>query len=199
MNIRDSNGGTGTIYIEVPCFDWICNHQAWFDVFYEHVNYFRVSDFGRIFGRVYESGHLFSGQYLYVVADLATVQKPAYASSSSFVLPADFLGTVDQFAGRLKTTRTKKRSSVVWGGASKGVVYTLFMQRAGAEIDYVIDINPAKQGKYLPATGIRVFSPEEVLPQLGSGSGILVMNSNYLEEIRKLTGNRFILYSVDRE
>ena len=25
-NIRESNGGPGKIYIEVPCFDWICKH-----------------------------------------------------------------------------------------------------------------------------------------------------------------------------
>ena len=45
--IRDANGGTGAIYIEVPCFDWICAHRAWFDVFYEHVNYFRLADLAR--------------------------------------------------------------------------------------------------------------------------------------------------------
>jgi SAM-dependent methyltransferase len=32
--IASANGGKGLIYIEVPCFDWICSHRAWFDVFY---------------------------------------------------------------------------------------------------------------------------------------------------------------------
>jgi hypothetical protein len=36
--LKDANGGQGRIYIEVPCFDWICRHRAWFDIFYEHVN-----------------------------------------------------------------------------------------------------------------------------------------------------------------
>ena len=39
--LREANGGRGTIYIEVPCLDWIASHHAWFDIFYEHVNYFR--------------------------------------------------------------------------------------------------------------------------------------------------------------
>lgn len=50
--LRDANGGGGLIYIEVPCFDWILRKRAWFDIFYEHVNYFRLSDFSRMFGRV---------------------------------------------------------------------------------------------------------------------------------------------------
>jgi len=37
------------IYIEVPCFDWICLHRSWFDVFYQHFN-FRLADFDRVFG-----------------------------------------------------------------------------------------------------------------------------------------------------
>ncbi len=71
--IRDANGGRGKIYIEVPCFDWICDRRAWFDISYEHVNYFRLSDFYRMFGTVHDAGHVFNGQYIYAVADLATL------------------------------------------------------------------------------------------------------------------------------
>ena len=56
----------------MPCLDWICKHRAWFDIFYEHVNYFRLTDFQRLFQRIEDSGHLFGGQYLYVVAELAS-------------------------------------------------------------------------------------------------------------------------------
>jgi len=59
LRLKEANGGSGRIYIEVPCFDWICEHRAWFDVFYEHVNYFRLSDFLSMFGTIYESGRLF--------------------------------------------------------------------------------------------------------------------------------------------
>ncbi|HET9943059.1 MAG TPA: class I SAM-dependent methyltransferase, partial [Terriglobia bacterium] len=76
FEIQRANGGEGRIYIEVPCFEWICEHRAWFDIFYEHVNYFRMADFNRMFGTVLESGRLFSGQYLYVVAELASLRRP---------------------------------------------------------------------------------------------------------------------------
>ena len=79
----------------------------------------------------------------------------------------------------------------MWGGASKGVIFTLLMNRAGAGLDTVIDINPAKQGRYLAATGIRVSAPDEVVPRLPDGADVFVMNSNYLREIRESTGGRF--------
>jgi len=61
----------------------------------------------------------------------------------------------------------------------------------------VVDINPAKQEKYLPASGLQVQAPDQVLPGLESGSIILVMNSNYLEEIKSMTANKFTYVSID--
>lgn len=72
-------------------------------------------------------------------------------------------------------------------------------QRAGKPVDFVIDINPAKQGKYLPATGLMVHSPDEALGMIDSDSLIYVMNSNYLEEIRYITGNKFRLIGVGHD
>jgi hypothetical protein len=191
--IRDANGGAGRIYIEVPCFDWICEHRAWFDVFYEHVNYFRLEDFGRLFGSVCSSGRLFGGQYLYVVADLATLHAPVY-SAAAFEFPSDFLATVQTHAARLGR---RAMPSAVWGGASKGVLFSLFMQNAGAAVDMVVDINPAKHGKYLPATGLQVRSPDEAMRLLSPGADVFVMNGRYADEIRKLTGDRFNYVTVD--
>jgi SAM-dependent methyltransferase len=176
--LRDSNGGHGKIYVEVPCFEWICDRRAWFDIFYEHVNYFRLDDFHRMFGHVYESGHLFSGQYLYVVADLASVRRPSADKAPNFKFPADFLESVDRYA-----TELKQKQTAIWGGASKGVVFALFMQRAGASVECVIDINPAKQGKFLASTGLQVRSPHEALGTLEPDACVFVMNSNYYDEV----------------
>lgn len=199
-DIRNANGGTGKIYIEVPCFDWICTHRSWVDIFYEHVNYFRLSDFHRMFGSVLEAGHTFGGQYLYVIADLATIKSPAYDAADQVDFPKEFLGPVNQYANRIKGQSADHGSpAAIWGGASKGVIFALFMQRAGAKIDVVIDINPAKQGKFLAATGLRVQSPEEAIPLLTSGADLFVMNSNYLTEIQELTEHRFNYLSVERE
>lgn len=189
-NLRDANSGEGLIYIEVPCFDWISKHRAWFDIFYEHVNYFRLSDFQRIFGRIVASGRLFSGQYLYVVADLATLRYPQASVDDRAILPVDFTAAIT-----LK--RPGSDNAVIWGGASKGVIFALLKARAGQPVSRVIDINPAKQDKYLPATGLQVHSPEAALSCIPLGSTIFVMNSNYLQEIRKMTNNAYRYIGVD--
>ena len=96
---------------------------------------------------------------------------------------------------------TGNRTEQVWppGGASKGVLFALFMQRAGAKVDMVIDINPAKHGKFLAATGLRVWSPDEAMRRLTSGATVFVMNGNYLNEIRELTADRFKYVLVEHD
>jgi hypothetical protein len=190
--LRDANGG-GLIYIEVPCFDWILRARAWFDVFYEHVNYFTLADFSKMFGRVVEGGHLFGSQYLYVVADLATLRPPMSSPADRVKFPEDFL------AMATVAPSDQGELSAVWGAASKGVIYSLLRERCGNPVNVLIDINPAKCGKFVPATGLRVMSPEEGMAALVPGSDIYVMNSNYLEEIRNMTSGRFNLIGVERE
>lgn len=191
--LRDTNGG-GLIYIEVPCFDWILRTRAWFDIFYEHVNYFRLGDFSRLFDRVVESGHLFGGQYLYVVADLATLRPPVSGPGDRLDIPEDFLA-----ATTVAPSDRIGRSCAVWGAASKGVIFSLLRERFGTPVNVLIDINPAKWGKFVPATGLRVMSPEEGMATLAPGSDICVMNANYIGEINNMTRDRFNLIGVERE
>lgn len=196
--IAEANGGSGLVYIEVPCFDWILERKGWFDVFYEHVNYFRLSDFHRMFGKVVDSGRIFGSQYLYIVADLATLREPRFDAADRLAFPSDFCSSIEQFAELLKVTRGEsKLPIVVWGGASKGVIFSLFMKRRGVDVDYVVDINPAKQGKYLASTGYRVSSPEEVIPHLPANALVCVMNGNYLSEIKTATSHKFNYLTVE--
>lgn len=191
-SIVEANGGEGKIYIEVPCFDWICTHRAWFDVYYEHVNYFRLADLHRMFGQVYESGHIFGGQYLYVVANLASLQRPEVIRGEVCNFPADFLSGIGKFAALAQRGR-----SAIWGGASKGVIFSLYLQRAGAAVDCAIDINPSKQNRYMAASGVRICEPAEGMARLNDNDNIFVMNSNYLQEIVEQTRNRFNYIKVD--
>jgi hypothetical protein len=191
--LKNTNGGAGRIYIEVPCLDWICKHDAWFDIFYEHVNYFRISDFYRIFSSVISAGHLFGGQYIYVVADLSELRKPVIDEMNRVKFPESFGNSLDNKVQKCQNQIT------IWGGASKGVIFALYAQRAGYAVNAVIDINPKKQGLFLPATGIKVESPEAALQKLPHGSTILIMNSNYFEEIKAMSGGIFNYVGIDNE
>lgn len=192
--IAAANQG-GQIYIEVPCFDWIIQHSAWFDVFYEHVNYFRLADLRAMFGTVHEAGHLFGGQYLYIVADLSTLCCTPAEAPQPLMLPENFTASLDRAVQIIRGA--PEQGSAIWGASSKGVIYSLALQRAGVAVDRVVDINPAKQGRYLPLSGVRVSSPQEAMDTLPEGANLFVMNSNYLEEIKRMTGGRYVYHAVD--
>ena len=197
-SIAEANGGKGLIYIEVPCLDWITDHRAWFDLFYEHVNYFRLSDFFRLFAKIIDAGSFFSGQYLYVVADLASLCMTPEGDAYAFRLPDDFLQGIDRAFDAM--TKKRDRKHVIWGGGSKGVIFALHLLRRGEVTpDFVIDINPFKQGKYLPVTGLPVLSPENGLLGMARHDAIFVMNSNYFDEIVATAGDNFTYYKVDQD
>lgn len=194
FQLKKANHDAGKIYIEVPCFDWICEHRAWFDIFYEHVNYFRLADFYRLFDKIWSSGRIFGGQYLYVVAELSTLRVPEKDQHHPIKFPQNFTQTLTKY---LDLNRESKVG--IWGGASKGVIFSLLISRYGNPVDAVFDINPAKQNKYLPATGLKVESPQNLFDILPQGSLLYVMNSNYLEEIKKMSYNSYNYVGIDND
>ena len=105
--LKTANGGNGKIYIEVPCFDWICEHKAWFDIFYEHVNYFRLADFKRMFGEVIESGKVFGGQYLCVIAELSSLRIPVIDMNNRINFLSDFTNNFTE-QNRTEQNRTEQ-------------------------------------------------------------------------------------------
>lgn len=189
--LAETNHG-GKIYIEVPCLDWIIAKGTWFDIFYEHVNYFRQDDFLRIFRHV-EVTKLFGGQYLGVVADLRNLQtaekiKTLSSRSCEVKFPSEFCSP---------DIRNATANDVIWGAASKGVIYAIVREKLGVPLASAVDINPAKQGRHLPVTGIPVISPAEFMRQATAKKQVVVMNSNYLNEIRTLTENRFTYRTLE--
>ena len=69
---------------------------------------------------------------------------------------------------------------MIWGGGSKGVAFltTLGLEE---EVEYVVDVNPYKQGMFMPGTGHEVVGPDflrSYRPEL-----VVAMNPVYLGEI----------------
>ena len=105
----------------------------------------------------------------------------------------------DDFTHQIDAPIAVCNRSAVWGGASKGVIFTLLKARAGYAVDAVIDINPAKQGRFLAATGLRVQSPENGLARLKPGDDVYVMSRNYLDEIPAAPADQFNYRMVEHE
>lgn len=83
---------------------------------------------------------------------------------------------------RIRAFHSAGKRVVLWGGGSKAVAFltTLGLQD---EVEFVVDINPFKQGGFLPGTGHVVVGPEHLThfqPDL-----VISMNPIYCEEIRK--------------
>jgi hypothetical protein len=181
--IAAANGNKGLIYIEVPDFNWIIKNQAFFDVFYEHVNYFRPKDFQNTFSNILDQGLLFGDQYQYVIADLSSIQLPPYKieqSSNDDIIEFESLNTL------VKKLKSTSSPIYIWGAASKGVILAMHLIKAGIPIQNLIDINPNKQSKFTALTGIQIISPEQFC-SIGAGSTLIIVNPNYEAEIKGVT------------
>lgn len=69
----------------------------------------------------------------------------------------------------------------MWGAGAKGVVYANMIDPDSEFISDIVDINPDKQGGFIPGSGHMIISPDQ-LPQSGL---LIVMNENYIDEIKK--------------
>jgi hypothetical protein len=89
----------------------------------------------------------------------------------------DHLGHWQQ---RFRQWRRAAKRTVIWGAGSKAVGYltTLHVGDAVAEI---VDINPYKQGMYLPGTGHRIVAPDRLRD--APPDVVIVMNPIYRDEI----------------
>jgi len=184
--IAKANNYKGYLYVEVPTFDWIVEKRAFWDIFYEHCNYFTEQSLGLMFNNAV-TGNLFGGQYIYLWADLSKL-KSSVSSDVRFTRRDSLI-----FQDRLKYYQDflKKHDGLaIWGAGAKGSTFLNLLDKGKNYIKYVVDINPAKQDKYVAGTGHPIFSPA-ILDSIPV-QNILVMNENYLDEIEQTIGARKI-------
>ncbi len=89
--------------------------------------------------------------------------------------------------------KSQKGMNIIWGAGSKGVIFAFHTQRLGCMANFVIDINPVKQGKYIPVTGLPILSPQSI-NQLTRDDVIFILNLNYYDEIKNLVGENAMCY-----
>jgi len=180
---KAATGTTGsTVFVEVPDTERILAEGAFWDMYYEHCAYFTITSMANLASEtglsINDLRHAYSGQYLLLEATPGE-------SSSGFTDAASIVGAATAFASRAEATIERWREEIasarlaLWGATSKTVG---FITATGAAPEVVVDINPAKQGTFLPGSGARIVAPEalvEVDPDL-----IVVMNPIYLDEIR---------------
>lgn len=183
------------VFFELPDVLRVLREGAFWDIYYEHCSYFSAGSLARLFrasGLEIDELYLdYGGQYLVIAAHPA--EGPTVASldleNDMELLARAFEGFGEKCLNRInywQSTMQKIIASgqkmVIWGSSSKGVAF-LTTLKVTSEIEYVVDINPYKHGKYMPGTGQEIVSPQfltKYRPQK-----IIVMNPVYCNEIQE--------------
>jgi len=176
--IAVANSFKGKVFIEVPCFDWIKDKEAFWDIFYEHCNYFTKESLTNMFDD-FEVGELFNGQYIYILADLKNLKK---VIKTKQIVESNKLFN-NSFNNYLKIIKNGKY--VVWGAGAKGVTFLNILDKNKDLIKYAVDINPKKQDKYIAKTSHKIIGIQD-LKQLVLDKeidSVFIMNENYKFEI----------------
>lgn len=177
------------LFLETPCVEWILRNRVFWDFFYEHCSYFFTASLTTALERsgftVEAAQHEFGGQYLWLEA------RPAEAASNGPGRDGGRMcGLARDFAaaeGGLRAALTSRLEALaadgavaLWGAGAKGVTLANLVDPERRRIACVIDLNPSKQGRFLPGTGHPIVACEEA-PRHGVRSAVL-MNPNYYAE-----------------
>lgn len=173
------------IYMEVSSLDWIIEHTAFWDLYYEHCNYFTHESFAAYFNKS-QSGLLFNGQYLYLIADLKDLKTKDQYLASAKKHPLNF-NNFNETINRYRKNLEGKKDIALWGAGAKGVTFANLIDPNLEMISCLIDINPKKQNQYIAKTAHKIISPTEL--KEFALKDILVMNGNYFNEIQSFTSS----------
>jgi hypothetical protein len=180
-------------FFEVPDMDWIIRNGAFWDFCYEHCNYFTRKSISKALVAAGFSirtiSSAFKGQYLWVEAQTgkSKASKVKNESEKRFVDPLiEFCQSertfIHETQKRLRAVKKGNGAIVVWGMATKGVVFSLLADPEGKFIDYCVDINSNKHNCFVPFTARKICGPEQ-LKNENRSIIIIVMNPNYAAEI----------------
>ena len=177
-------GPSGRICIETPDFEWSLATSQMQDFHYEHCNYFTAASLAEAFRQAGLAATnietVFGGQYLWAEAGVSAASVRPDLNAAGAELDAGF------FTRWQRSLAAMAGPVAIWGAGAKGVTFAAEADPAAELLTCLIDVNPNKQGKFVPRTGHPVVAPE-VAARLGIAT-ILVMNPNYRYEIAQHAG-----------
>lgn len=178
------------VYFEVPNVLYSLRDFGVWDIIYEHCSYFSPPSMRHLFERlgyaVDSCEEVYGNQFLSLHASYRNteVSTPHHDITELAGLVYQFGRT---FADKtaywkdvLGPARKGDEKVVVWGAGSKGITF-LNMMTDGKGIDYIIDQNPAKTGKFVAGTGQEIQTPEFLSAY--HPDQVIIMNPLYEEEI----------------
>jgi hypothetical protein len=178
------------VFFQVPEATRIFRSCALEDIYYEHCSYFSHESLRYLFEstgfEVIRLDTAYGGQYLTIEA------RPVLASEGLLRDPADleemkrYTANFEQRAQKRSTqwlmsiNNNKPQRIVLWGSGSKAVALLSLLDQE-VVLEYVVDINPHRQGSYMAGTGQQIVSPEYL--QSYRPDLVMAMNPIYRQEI----------------
>ncbi len=180
------------VYFETPDVAWILRNRVLWDFFYEHCSLFTAQSLTTAFESagfsVSKVDHIFGGQYLWLEADLGDDAPPVTRDPANLPALAHAFCACEKESIRnwdATLTALRQRGKIaLWGAGAKGVTFANLVDPRRERIDCVVDLNPNKQGRYLPGTGHPIVEFHELPPR--DVKSAILMNPNYLAENQTL-------------
>ena len=192
--VRKSIGDRNTVVVfEIPDNTRVLKEQAFEDIYYEHCSYFSPGTLARLFrDSGFEVTDLYceyGDQYLLIEArpiSMASQEIHPFEESVDDVA-ADVQLFTEKIAGKLAywkqyldDAQANQEKVVVWGSGSKCVAFLTTLKTID-KIEYAVDINPHRHGKFIPGVGKEIMAPEFL--KTYQPDKVIVMNAIYQQEI----------------
>jgi SAM-dependent methyltransferase len=193
------------VFFQVPNAGKIMDDMAFWDVYYEHCSYYTRGSLARLF-----TTHGFDVLNVDLEYDEQYVTLEARSGTGKIecaIPPIEDVSALEQAVSRfaeclpawlvlwrrrLRHYKEQNRRVVIWGSGSKGVAFLTTVDLEGL-VEYVVDINPNRQGHYMVKTGQEIVGPgflKGYNPHV-----VIVMNPIYRGEIRA----EMLRHGVDAE
>lgn len=211
----------GQVVVEFPYVRDLVEKTEFDTIYHEHRCYFSVTSAARLFAR--------HGLYLNDVRRVpihggslrltfGTENAPADAVAEILeeerALGIDGFDYYRDFGDRVRNFREAARGKMLeikraghriaaYGAAAKGTILLNYLGLDGRVIDYVVDRNPHKQGKFVPGVDVEIGAPERLMAD--RPDYVLILPWNFRDEIVRQQseflegGGRFIVPIPDME
>ncbi len=196
LSLRETlNGKLDTlVYFEVPNGgEAFRNKFVWF-VMYEAGCFFSAASLARIFRdcgfQVLDVLPALGSSQLEIEAKPSLSPRPYPSEAPDLIaevdeevesFAAEHASQVEKWSARFDLYRQRGQRVVLWAAGMRAISLLVSVPSASACVEFVVDVNPQRQGRYMPRTGQEVISPEELIrvkPDV-----VIATNPNYAEEI----------------
>ena len=188
------------VYFEVPNALYTIKDMGIWDIIYEHCSYFTSESLTNLFVgagfKVIQVDRQYDGQFLSIEARPGTTDIDSVANCERIIPNTHELIKKFRKAYREKVLSRQQRLSdimkqgnrvVLWSAGSKGVTFLNALDISHQQIEYIVDLNPRKQGKFIAGTGQQVIAPDflkEYQPKT-----VIILNPIYHTEIQQAVEN----------